>query len=262
MDAGLTPVLKDMFFLNGQQLWEELSLVIKQHKFYVPGWTLRVELILSFLVPILFWIGKKRIEYLFALLPIFLFVGNHVFTYNIHFTLGVILAYYYPQIRDYNWRASWIYQYRYGLFFLVFLLYSIGRIDNTLVADNPIGSFLGQVNIELFQLTGIASALVIMWAIGNTRVQNFLNERILIFFGEISYGIYLFHWLYVMLVMENWERLMKPFSNSFLGASLLFLGVFIATIVTAYIVYHLVERPFISLGRRTFQVSKSLDHTL
>lgn len=252
MDLDFMFVLKDMFYHNGQQLWEELVMVLPNHKFYIPGWTLRVEIILSFLVPILVWIAKKRIELLYLLLPIFLFVGYDVWTYNLHFALGVIMAYHYPLIGSYNWKESWVYKYRFVLILMVLLMFSIRHIDR-MAFENPIEAFLGKWRIDLFQVTGLASAAIIIWSIANEKVQNFLNKRILIFFGEISYGIYLFHWLYVMMVMEHWEILIKPFGYRPLGAIFLLLLVFIATIVSAYLGYELIEKPFIKIGRTSFR---------
>ena len=41
----------DLFYFNSQQVWQELFLVKSNHNFYIPGWTLGVEMVISLLLP-------------------------------------------------------------------------------------------------------------------------------------------------------------------------------------------------------------------
>jgi len=70
MAGDYLPILKDALWHNGQQLWQELAMVRLTHKFYIPGWTLGVEMALSLLVPLMVYAARQNIKMIWWLIPI------------------------------------------------------------------------------------------------------------------------------------------------------------------------------------------------
>ena len=83
--------------------------------------------------------------------------------------------------------------------------------------------------------------------------NRFLQHRVLIYFGKISYSIYLMHWLVVVYIMEHWELLISFFPNFYLGFVLLLLVAFMATVAAASAMYYGIEKPAISVCKKITQ---------
>jgi peptidoglycan/LPS O-acetylase OafA/YrhL len=243
-------LLNDIFYLNGQQLWQELILVRGNHKFYIPGWTLEVEMALSLLVPFLVILGRNNVKYLWFLLPISIFMGGSISIFIFHFILGVLLAYYYPKITEYNIKTHKWYKNRWLIYIAIFLLFSIRQIDKI----SPIGpsfmNLLKFLGIDFFHFTGFAAACIILIAIQNKSLQKIMQIKPFLFLGKISYSIYLMHWLIVVYVMEHWEKWLQLFPTPQITFFAMLLISFLATIISATMLYYTVERPFINLGKK------------
>lgn len=69
--------------------------------------------------------------------------------------------------------------------------------------------------------------------------------------GRISYSIYLFHWLAIMLLIRVLVDVAPGISSGH-AAWLLFPGVTALTVAAAHLLYSVIERPFIRLGKRLF----------
>lgn len=251
MDGQWLGIMKDMFLENRKGLWQELVMVRNAHKYYIPGWTMGVEMALSLLMPLFIYIGKHRIKMIWWFLFISLVMGNYMSGFVFHFILGTLIAYYYPQIRDYNWKKSKWFKFRYLIYLGVLLLFSIRHIDR--IVTFPVGyhHVANMLKIDFFHFTGFASACILLWVILNKRVQKMLVGPVLLFLGKISYSIYLMHWIFVVYIMDNWDSLMSNFDNWYIGFSVL-LGVHvIGTLITATIMYYLVEKPFINIARKS-----------
>lgn len=79
------------------------------------------------------------------------------------------------------------------------------------------------------------------------EMKNEIKEiKVLSFFGDISYSLYLTHIAITMYLDKFGANI--PIYNQWVGMSRLIL-LFIITITTAYIFYNVVERPFIRLSR-------------
>lgn len=242
--------ISDIFFYNSQELWQELVLVKNIHKFYIPGWTLQVEIALSLLMPFFVIIAKKDIRYLYALIPISIFINSGNFSgYTLHFCLGILLAKFYTEIAEYNFKESKFYTFRYLLLGVVFLLYSIRHIDRIQTLGDG-NRFLSFWNIDYFHLTGFASFVILMIIINKKKLQNILHLKPLLFMGKISYSIYLMHWLVVVFIMERWERWQQYIPNEYVLFYTMLLIAIIATLLLSTILYYTVEIPFLKIGKR------------
>jgi peptidoglycan/LPS O-acetylase OafA/YrhL len=243
--------LVDEFIFNKNKLWEELFLLRNQTRVYIPGWTLQLELAISFLIPFLVLMARSgRKVLLWFLLCVFL-EGHLLINYfHVHFILGVLLSCYYKELRAESFKQNVLYRYRYLLLLFGFILFSIRHIDQI----KPIGPtykyLAAYFQIDFFIYTGIGSFIIIAWLICSDRIQHILTNPFLLFLGKVSYGIYLSHWFVIDVIYKHWDWLMTFFPSILVGFIVMGLLSAVATITMATFLYHFVEHPFISLGKR------------
>lgn len=247
----------DVFIKNSQKFWDELVLLRFVNKFYLPGWTLSVELCMSFLMPFIIVIAKYNRRLLFPLLISLLITINIVTSSPLLFGLGVFIAAYYNEISSPAFKNNKWYKRRYWLIPLGILLFSIRMIDKI----QPIPKFLQTgfdfLKIDFFTLTGIAAFIFIIFIIASQSAQKVLQIKPLLFLGKISYGIYLSHWLYVIIYYQHWDSWFYPLFNNTLYTFLFgLIIIIIMSIITATLIYKFIELPFLSRGRKVVQKMK------
>jgi peptidoglycan/LPS O-acetylase OafA/YrhL len=236
----------DLFYFNTQKVWQELYLVKSNHTLYIPGWTLGVEMVLSLLLPFFIAAAQKNIHYIFALIPISLYIGaGHLSQFTMHFCLGILLAYFYPQIQTFDFKNSKMYPYRWLIFLLVFALFSIRHLDRMHPLGDKIYNLMGFWGIDLFHITGIASFFILLFIINNPVAQKILTIKPFLFLGKISYSIYLMHWIVIIFVMEHWAKWQHIFVNDILIYWIMLLFTIISTLLLATACYYFVEQPFL-----------------
>jgi peptidoglycan/LPS O-acetylase OafA/YrhL len=243
--------LADEFIFNKEQLWEELFLLRDRTRLYVPGWTLQIELAISFFIPFVILMAARNRKVLPWLLLCVLLEGHTLINhFHLDFILGVVLSCYYRDLRAASFKQHWLYRRRYLLLLAAVLLFSIRHIEQ-LSAFGPTYNYLAAyLQIDLFIYTGFASFIIIGWLITSDRMQRLLSNRVLLFAGKVSYGIYLAHWMVVDFVngkIEAWVPAFPGFRSGFLVLGLLAL---VLTLVLATLLHYLVELPFIRLGKR------------
>lgn len=243
-------VLKELFYINSQNIWQELLLLRANHKFYVPGWTLEVEMALSLLMPLIIIVAKFNIKYLYFLLLMPFVISGHISNFIFHFTLGTIIAYHYEFIRAYDFKASKWYKYRYLIFLTVFFFYSIRHIERMSAFGPFYYKLMEYLRIDLFHYTGLASAAILIIVINDQRIQNALHNKLFKFLGEISYSVYLTHWLFVVYIMDNWTYFLSFFPSFYVGFITLLFVCIASTILSSYLLYRFVELPFIRLSKK------------
>lgn len=216
---------------------------------YLGGvtWTLRVIIIASFLFPVFFLVNKKTTwwqDLFISLVLIYL-----------SFTLLNIEGF-----RD----LRYLYMFYLGLMVPKFKQF-FGRAKNTpvsLILPVAILVLLGYRYLTNEYRGGVVEAIISFFIIGlasygnDLTVLNFLENKVLKFFGKISYSLYLIHFsvLYVLsrFMFQNLPNL--PYTNQYLLIHfiLFVLSTFLA-IGVSLLVYRFVEKPSHELSGKVGQ---------
>jgi peptidoglycan/LPS O-acetylase OafA/YrhL len=233
------------WWMNFQMTLKEFVLNFFFIHAYVGGvtWTLRVILIVSFIFPIFYLINKKSswwVDIFISLLLVYL-----------SFTLLNI-----PGFRD----LRYLYMFYLGLMIPKFQkLFSL--IPNGLaLCISPLAliALLGYRYLTNEYSGGVVESIISFFIIGlaaygnKVSILNFLDGKVLKFFGKISYSLYLIHFsvLYVLgrLMFQNFPQL--PYQNQYLliHVVLFLLSTVIATGVS-FLVYKYIELPSQSLSK-------------
>ena len=253
----LTTTLTDSFLLNKYKFWEEALLVRENHTLFLPDWTLGVEVGLSLLVPfMILLIRYDRKLFIYAIITC-LFIGkSYISEFTLHFALGVLIAFHFQEILQFTNNNKWWYKYRWYLLPLIIVMYSLRHVLQLFPAPAQLRYLFEHVlSLNEFSFSGPAAAILLLLVVNSIRLRAFLSNKILLFIGEISYGIYLSHWLFTLIFMRNFEYFQSLISGK--GEFMLFLFYLSFTVVSSifagYLLYRFVEKPFIQLGRKLNQ---------
>ena len=237
------------WWMNFQMTLKEFILNFFFIHAYVGGvtWTLRVILIVSLIFPVFFLLNKKTTWWMDTLISALLVYlsftllnieGFRDLRYLYMFYLGLMI----PKFKTFfsgipNWTATLVFP------FAVLLLLGYRYLTN---------EYEGGVveSIVSFFIIGVA-------AYGSkVSVLNFLDTKVLKFFGRISYSLYLIHFsvLYLLgkLMFQNLPNL--PYQNQYLLIHIILfvLSTLIATGVSL-LVYKFIELPSHSLAKSVGQ---------
>lgn len=251
----LFSIFKELFYYNKQNLWNELLLVRGNHNFYPPGWSLEIEMAFSFLMPILILCAQKNIKAIISIIPICYFVGvPYISTWVVHFGLGMIAAYYYSSIKNFDFSKSKFYPFRWLIFILTYFLYSMRYFDKNLYFSENIyyRTFCLYTKFDFFQFSAYASFIILLWILNNTKTQKILSAKLLVFLGKISYGIYLMHFIVMIIILKNQDSLMPYLKNELTFISIMLPVSIFVTILLATAVYNFIEKPFIHWGKKFY----------
>ncbi len=246
--------LPRMFFTNDFLFWEEALLIRPATGYYTPGWTLVIELLMSMFIPFAIVIAHKNKKLVLWVTAYFMFLGNSLAlwtTFIPHFMYGVLVATFFMPIVTSEQTKNWIYKYRWPLFIVGFILFSMRHIEKIhslgSFYDNVIYEYLGY---EASFFTGFGAFILLVLIMSSSKVKKVLEHRILKFIGRISYGIYLMHWLIVTYIFVNWDRLIGYFPNVKIAFFVLLIACIAITYVLATLTYYFIEVPLIRWGKK------------
>jgi peptidoglycan/LPS O-acetylase OafA/YrhL len=206
-----------------------------------PVWTLRLELIVSAVFPLIIYVlqGKNSRVLCGAIVlafSAFFLLKPTAFLYFALFITGGILAKLRPVVLErIRGLASPI---NALLLAAAFCLYS-SRFTVRVVGENEI---LGHI------LVGSGAAMLIILAISYSPFTTLLKTRPVQFLGDISYSFYLLH-LPILLTVSS---LVFPVTHSLLLSAAIALAV---SVLASYLSLRLIERPFQTLGKRVSNLS-------
>lgn len=242
--------LVNMFLLNKKEFWEEAILIRSHANYFVPGWTLVLELAISFFIPFLLIIARADRRWLWWLLASFFIVMPVVNMFVFHFTLGIVISCYYHELTSPDLKEKKWYRYRYLILLLAVVLFSIRRYEELNPFDDIANYYGNYFKITFYHCSAVASFIFIIWMMRNQRLQRVLEWRPLVFIGKVSYGLYLMHWLVVAFIFNNWNAILPLFPNTTSAFIIMMFLCFGITLLLATIVHYFIELPFIRIGKR------------
>lgn len=222
------------------QLLREAFLIQANDYALVPqGWTLPIELFISFLVPVGILLASRNTAWLifFTLILIGPLGASY---YILHFVIGILLAKYHSAIR--LWlepRRVWkIVILLLGLFLYTFRYTLPVYFSWNLKASVP------------WIVTGFGAALLMVVVIASERARSILSLGFLRFIGRVSFSVYLLHFLVIIVLMTRVFHLLNlPATASALGWWLGLTLTVLATLGLAALTHRFIEVPSMALGK-------------
>lgn len=242
---------KELFITNKQEFWQEALLLRGHNKFYIPGWTLTIEMVISFFMPFMIVLAKQNRKLILWLIPVLFIIGDLIIKeFFIHFALGLLISCYFIDISDDSFKKSKWYHYKWLILFIGFILFSIRHIERIFPFGNTYNDFAGYIQLNDFHYTAIGSFIFLVAMVASKGAQKVLNHSVLRFYGRISYGVYLMHWEIVTAIFDHWDKLRALFPSTAYAFIVLLIACFVLTTVLAVLLHHIVELPFIRIGKR------------
>jgi len=233
--------------------YKELLMFQRTHDLYLPGWTLRIEIIYSVIIIGLIYLYKKNRSLLLIPIIACYFIGPPDTRIQMnHFILGIALSAIYPKIKNTSFNETKFYPYRWLIYIVIVVLFSLNRLAKFIPEVEQLLDVLWVYDIRVAHFSGLAAFLLLLIVITNKGIQSFMEKKALLYLGKISYSIYLVHWGICIFIMNNWGlwgEFLGDGSVRFITMSILYLTV---TILAADLMYRFVEEPFIRLSKRGF----------
>jgi peptidoglycan/LPS O-acetylase OafA/YrhL len=218
---------------------------------YIPqAWTLKIEIILSAFVPILIVIARHRTSWL-IIFNIFLLTFFDIYGFIIHFSMGVLLAKYLPDINKHFSVKGGIY--KLSLFFIGILLYSYRYSVAVFFSHKGFwGNFLfGDFGTGIAFIIGLGVLLIIISVFNSVRLTRILNKSMMLLMGRISYSLYLSHLIVLVMLTPSFILGLNKIgvTSSLIILPLTIAFTIICAVGLAYILYNYVEVWSIKSGR-------------
>ncbi len=225
-------ILSNLFFLNFIQ--PNLPQVFESNPLpAINGslWTIKIEIILYFLVPIIAYLFKRI---------------NPLFTYFLILFFGSFWVLYFEKISALRFGVEFARQFPAQLPYFAFgsLVAAIPQIIFWLPVIAIFGVFgLFLIDNYLFRLfvEPVCYSALILFACTLSRVKFNVRQ-----FGDLSYGIYLFHFPIIQLFINLGLYRFNPYLGLLVS--------FVVTIILSYISWHFIEKHF--LKRNSYYLKK------
>lgn len=250
----LNPAHLQYIFIENQgpKFWNEMTMVMNEHHLYFPGWTLRVEMVYSILIIPLIYLARHKKQLLWVVLLGSFFIGEAKLRGNmIHFLLGICLAMQYPILAKVKLKETKIYSYRWLLYLIIFVLFSLRHLRKFVPAIETVFDYLWTYNIYWSHFSAIAAYAILVLIIMSPSAQKFLETKTLLFLGKISYSIYLVHWVFVNFAMDYWELWGRFLGTGLIRVGVVFMIYVSLVVMSAHLMYTYIEAPFMRWSKKS-----------
>jgi peptidoglycan/LPS O-acetylase OafA/YrhL len=110
------------------------------------------------------------------------------------------------------------------------------------------GTILTQFNDEIYSLL---FGLIILNVATKSNPIIKLENRFLTFLGQISYGLYVYHWIIILTIIEILKQKFSNYiENKFIMNLILYTGSISLTVLISYLSYQYFEKPFLKIKRK------------
>ena len=240
--------LKDLFVYNKYEFWEEALLLRFHNKFYGPGWTLTFEMAGSFLMPFYIALALKDRRLISYFIAVTIIIGSNLMC-SYYFLFGVLASGYHAKIAGTSFRQTKWFKWRYPLLIVAAIFFEIRHIDGISPFGPSYKYLAGYLNLDFSVYAGIGCFIFLVAILHSKRIQRVLENRILVFYGKISFSIYLVH----VLVMDSLYLYLGNFlsgPNFRLRFILVALTCTLLVTIAATLLHYSIELPFMRMGKR------------
>ena len=237
---------KDLFVYNKYEFWEEAFLLRFHNKFYGPGWTLTFEMAGSFLMPFFIALALRDRRLIPYLIVATLIIGDTLMC-SYFFLFGVLASCYYSEISGASFRQTRWFRYKYPILMAAVVLFSLRQIDGVSPFGPSYKYLANYLRLDLSTYAAVGCFIFLVAILHSKRAQRFLEHRILVFYGKISFSIYLVH----VLVMDSLYLYVADYLS---GPNYWFHFAIVTVVCTALVTFvatlthYGIELPFMRLG--------------
>ncbi|EPL6453536.1 acyltransferase family protein [Providencia sp. R33] len=215
--------INDAFEIKNAGFLNALYYGLVRSIFYLRGsieynpvlWTMAIEFYGS-LALFIAYKQKHPLRVMFIIAILFMAINTTVFLGIFSFYIGMLIK---EKFSEYKNNAV-------SLLLIILGLYFAG-IHTSSLSYSYIANLAGKHSYDIFNF--LSGVLIVLGVMSNTAIQRFLSHSFLVWFGSLSFPLYLIHWA-TIYVFSNLFYL-YDFENSLINsAAIIILSIIIASI--------------------------------